>query len=129
MEAVDTEKVHPIAEKVALTYGVPYETILGLLCAENPVSLGQIMLALQTAALTGEDFTIYLTGDMDEFHWGQIWKEFDITGKPDKGIPPGEIKSGENAEGNEDQGQKNKGGEEDSGGFLGLLSKWLKGKK
>ena len=128
--AADTEKVHPIAEKIALTYGVPYETILGLLCAENPVSLGQIMLALQTAALTGEDFTTYLTADMDEFHWGQIWKEFDIKGKPDKGIPPGEIKSGENAEGNEDQGQKNKDGEEDSGGFLGLISKWLqKGKK
>ncbi len=128
--AVDTEKVHPVAEKIALTYGVPYETILGLLCAENPVSLGQIMLALQTAALTGEDFTTYLTADMDEFHWGQIWKEFDVKGKPDKGIPPGEIKSGENAEGNEDQGQKNKDGEEDSGGLLGLLSKWLqKGKK
>lgn len=128
--AAETDKVHPIAEKIALTYGVPYETILGLLCAENPVSLGQIMLALQTAALTGEDFTTYLTADMDEFHWGQIWKEFDVKGKPDKGIPPGEIKSGENAEGNEDQGQKNKDGEEDSGGLLGLLSKWLqKGKK
>ena len=127
--AVDTEKVHPVAEKIALTYDVPYETILGLLCEENPVSLGQIMLALQTAALTGEDFTTYLTG-VDEFHWGQIWQEFDIKGKPDKGIPPGEIKSGENAEGNEDQGQKNKDGEEDSGGFLGLISKWLqKGKK
>jgi len=127
--AVDTEKVHPVAEKIALTYGVPYETILGLLCEENPVSLGQIMLALQTAALTGEDFTIYLTG-VDEFHWGQIWQEFDVKGKPDKGIPPGEIKSSENAEGNEGQGQKNKDGEEDSGGFLGLISKWLqKGKK
>ena len=33
-------------------------------------------------------------------------------------------------EGNEDQGQKNNDSEEDSGGFLGLISKWLqKGKK
>jgi len=128
--AVETEKVHPVAEKIALTYGVPYETILGLLCAENPVSLGQIMLALQTAALTGEDFTIYLTGDMDEFHWGQIWQEFDVTGKPGKGIPPGEIQKSEKGEGNGEQGQKNNDSEEDSGGFLGLISKWLqKGKK
>ena len=131
--AADTEKVHPIAEKVALTYGVPYETILGLLCAENPVSLGQIMLALQTAALTGEDFTTYLTGDMDEFHWGQIWQEFDIKGKPDKGIPPGEIQKGEKSEegeGNDDQGQKNKDGEEECDGVFCEVYKWLqKGKK
>lgn len=130
--AVDTEKVHPIAEKIALTYGVPYETILGLLCAENPVSLGQIMLALQTAALTGEDFTTYLTG-VDEFHWGQIWQEFDIKGKPDKGIPPGDIKQGEKSEegeGNDDQGQKNKDGKEECDGVFCEVYKWLqKGKK
>ncbi len=129
--AADTEKVHPVAEKIALTYEVPYEDILGLLCAENPVSLGQIMLALQTAALTGEDFTIYLTADMDEFHWGQIWKEFDITGKPDKGIPPGEIQKGEDGEGNEDQGQKNKDGEEQECDelYCGIYEWFQKGKK
>jgi len=130
--AADTEKVHPIAEKIALTYGVPYETILGLLCAENPVSLGQIMLALQTAALTGEDFTIYLTGDLDEFHWGQIWKEFDIKGKPDKGIPPGEIQKGEKSEegeGNDDQGQKNKDGEEECDSLLCGVYNWIQNKK
>ncbi len=132
--AAETDKIHPIAEKIALTYeGVEYADILAYLCSENPVSLGQIMLALQTAALTGEDFTVYLTGDMDEFHWGQIWQDFDVDdefkGKPDKGNPPGQIQDGD-GEGNEDQGQKNKDGEEDSGGFLGLISKWLqKGKK
>jgi len=131
--AVDTEKVHPVAEKIALTYDIPYETILGLLCEENPVSLGQIMLALQTAALTGEDFTIYLTG-VDEFHWGQIWQEFDIKGKPDKGIPPGEIQKGEKSEegeGNDGQGQKNKDGEEEEcDGVFCEVYKWLqKGKK
>ncbi len=131
--AVDTEKVHPVAEKIALTYDVPYETILGLLCEENPVSLGQIMLALQTAALTGEDFTTYLTGDMDEFHWGQIWQEFDIKGKPDKGIPPGEIQKGEKSEegeGNDNQGQKNKDGEEgECDTLLCGVYKWYQTKK
>ena len=128
--AVDTEKVHPIAEKIALTYeGVEYADILAYLCSENPVSLGQIMLALQTAAITGDDWTTYLTG-VDEFHWGQIWNAMDdITGKPGKGVAPGQIQDGD-GEGNEDQGQKNNDGEEDSGGFLGLISKWLqKGKK
>ncbi|MCK4490804.1 MAG: hypothetical protein KAU23_11110 [Anaerolineales bacterium] len=131
--AIDTDKAHPIAEKIALTYGLPYETILGLLCAENPVSLGQIMLALQTAALTGEDFTTYLTGDMDEFHWGQIWQEFDIKGKPDKGIPPGEIQKGEKSEegeGNDNQGQKNKDGEEgECDTLLCGVYKWYQTKK
>ncbi len=132
--AIDTEKVHPVAEKIALTYGVPSETIMVLLCAENPVSLGQIMLALQTAALTGEDFTTYLTGDMDEFHWGQIWQEFGVTGKPDKGIPPGEIQKGEKSEegeGNDEQGQKNKDGEEEEcDEVICEVYKWLqKGKK
>jgi len=131
--AVDTEKVHPIAEKISITYGVPYETILGLLCAENPVGLGQIMLALQTAALTGEDYTTYLTGDMDEFHWGQIWQEFDVTGKPDKGVPPGEIKKGdksEEGEGKDDQGNKNKDGEEECDELLCEVIEWFqKGKK
>ncbi len=131
--AIDTEKVHPIAEKISITYEVPYEDILGLLCAENPVSLGQIMLALQTAALTGEDYTTYLTGDMDEFHWGQIWQEFDVTGKPDKGIPPGEIKKGdksEEGEGKDDQGNKNKDGEEECDELLCEVFEWFqKGKK
>jgi len=129
--AVDTDKVHPVAEKIALTYGVPYETILGLLC-EGDVSLGQIMLALQTAALAGEevDFMLYLTGDMDEFHWGQIWNEMDdITGKPGKGVAPGQIQDGD-GEGNDEQGQKNKDGEEECDGVFCEVYKWLqKGKK
>lgn len=104
----ETDKIHPVAEKVALLYGYEYADILPYLCGENPVSLGQIMLALQTAALTGEDFTTYLVDDA--FSWGKIWQEFDIKGKPDKGVPPGEIQKGDkdgDPEEKGDQGKKN----------------------
>jgi len=103
----ETDKIHPVAEKVALLYGYEYADILPYLCDEN-ISLGRIMLALQTAALTGEDFTTYLVDDA--FSWGKIWQTLDIKGKPDKGVPPGEIqkqdKDGDPEE-KGDQGKKN----------------------
>ena len=121
------DAVHPVATKIALTYGVDYGIILDYLCGENPVGLGQIMLALQTAVLTGGDWTDYLNADMDEFHWGQIWQDFDVKGKPDKGIPPGEIKDqdkGESGEGKDDQGN-----EECGEGLLCGLYNWIQNQK
>jgi hypothetical protein len=83
---------------------------------------------LQTAALTGEDFTTYLNADMDEFHWGQIWQEFDVKGKPDKGISPGEIKDqdkGEDGEGKDGEGNDGECGE----GLLCGLYNWIQNQK
>jgi len=104
----DLEKVHPVAVKIAGTYGVDYEVLLGYICGESPVPLGQIMLALQTAALTGEDYTVYLDG-FEKISWGQIWQELGLKGKPDKGNAPGQIKDkqGEdNSEGSSGKGNK-----------------------
>ncbi len=83
---------HPVAFKIAESYGIPYEVIEAYLCGETHVPLGQIMLALQTAALSEDyDFTYFLDG-FENIKWGKIWQELDLKGKPDHGTPPGQIK-------------------------------------
>ena len=47
--ATTEDQDHPVAYKIAETYGVDYDVIEGYLCAEPSVPLGQIMLAMQTA--------------------------------------------------------------------------------
>jgi hypothetical protein len=89
---VSQDKLHPVVEKISVTYGVPYETILGYICGENSVGLGQIMLTLQTAELTKGSFEEILNGGFENISWGQIWQENNLIGKPDKGVPPGQIK-------------------------------------
>ena len=131
------EQVHPVADKIAGTYGVDYSVIEGYLCGEPSIPLGQIMLAIQTAALTGGDYTEYLDG-FENISWGKIWQELDLQGRPDHGTPPGQIKSqdGENEpEGGDPQGQMKKNGEEDEEELEAGLFDWLpqswfqKGKK
>jgi|GEM_PF-3329635 len=107
------DQFHPVAAKIADTYGVEYNEIEGFLCGEPSVPLGQIMLALQTAALSGGDYTEYLNG-FDKISWGQVWQELDIKGKPDHGTPPGQIQEKQGEEDGEEgdtKGKKNKDGE------------------
>jgi hypothetical protein len=92
----DAEKSHPVAESMAETYGVTYEEVISWFCneeAENRNGLGQIMLALQTAELTGEPVETYLGAREEGMGWGQIWQEVgEKPGKPDKQDPPGQVK-------------------------------------
>ena len=110
------DQLHPVAAKAADTYGVDYSVIEGYLCGEPSIPLGQIMLAMQTAALSGGDYTEYLDG-FENISWGQIWQnlEIPIQGKPDKGTPPGEIKDKqgeEDSEQTDSKGKMNKDGQE-----------------
>jgi hypothetical protein len=127
------DQVHPVAVKIAGTYGVDYSVIEDYLCGEPSIPLGQIMLAMQTAALGGGDYTEYLDG-FENIGWGQIWQDLEFQGKPDHGTPPGQIQAqdGENdPEGGDPQGQMKKNGE----GLEELILEWLpqgwfqKGKK
>lgn len=88
------EVQHPIALKLADTYGVPYADIEAYLCGETPVPLGKIMLALATAEISGIDYFDYFVDDT--FSWGKIWKDLDLEmmGKPGHGTAPGQIKQG-----------------------------------
>ena len=114
-----SDQIHPVAAKIAETYEEDYSVIEGYLCGEPSTPLGQIMLALQTAALQdGVDFTFYLDG-FENSNWGQIWQELelDIKGKPDHGTPPGQIQDKQGAGDSEEpdaNGKKNK----DSDGLL-----------
>lgn len=119
------DKLHPVAAKIAEDYSVDYMDIEALLCGDPSVPLGQIMLALQTADLTGGDFTDYLNG-FEKISWGQVWQDLGIQGKPDHGTPPGQIKQQEpenEPEGGEDQGQMNKKGE--GLDLVEIFSDWL----
>jgi len=82
---------HPLGLKLAANYSVDYTVLEGYLCGENPIPMGQIKLAVQTAALTGEDYTLYLEG-FEGISWGQIWQELGLKGKPSHGIPIGQVK-------------------------------------
>jgi len=91
---------HPVAAKIAETYGMDYDLIEGLLCGENPVPLGKIMLALQTAALDPDNNYIYYLGLVDgNTGWGKIWQDLETKGKPGHGEAPGKIQQqgGDNA--------------------------------
>jgi len=82
---------HPLGVKLNATYGVEYSDIEEYLCGENPIPMGHIKLAVQTAALTDGDFTEYMDG-FEGISWGKIWQELELNGKPSKGIPFGQIK-------------------------------------
>lgn len=96
-----TEDQHPVAASMAETYGVSYEEIMAWFCGvegeegqegTESVGLGQIMLALQTAEVTGESADTYLQSRKEGQGWGEIWQDADLIGKPDKKDPPGKIR-------------------------------------
>jgi len=89
---------HPVAAKIAESYdGVEYQDLEDLLCGEEKVPLGKIMLALQTAAISDYTLDDLLFSD-EPVKWGKIWQEIGLKGKPDHGTAPGQIKKqdGEN---------------------------------
>ena len=123
---------HPVALKVADTYDVKYSDIQDYLCGVTTgtsVPLGQIMLAIQTAEVTGDIYTTYLNSD-DPIKWGTIWEE----GKPDKGTAPGQIQDKQGEEDTEEgdtKGKMNKDGELSEckdGEFLCNVSEWFQSK-
>lgn len=88
---------HPLGLKVSTTYGVDYSIIEGYMCGENHVPIGQIKLAVQTAALAGTDYLEYLDG-FEGISWGKLWQELELKGNPEKGIPFGQLKKQDGGE-------------------------------
>ncbi len=82
---------HPVAAKLAEKYGVTVEWIMGYFC--QGVGMGQIMLALRTAQVTGGDPAALLAQRSEGKGWGEIWKESKLIGS-EKSIqtPPGWLK-------------------------------------
>ncbi len=84
-------KPHPAAAKLAEKYGVTVEWIMGYFC--QGMGMGQIMLALRTAQVTGGDPDALLTQRGEGKGWGEIWQESKLIGS-EKSIqtPPGWLK-------------------------------------
>jgi pyruvate/2-oxoglutarate dehydrogenase complex dihydrolipoamide acyltransferase (E2) component len=106
---------HPLGLKISTTYGVEYSVIEEYMCGENHVPIGQIKLAVQTAALTdpelGIDYTYFLDG-FEGISWGQVWQELGLKGKPEHGVPFGQLKFGDAEDDEVPPGQQKKSEDE-----------------
>jgi hypothetical protein len=85
------DKPHPVATGLSQTYAMPVEDIMNYFC--NGHGFGQIMLALQTKAISGVDVSETLGSRESGMGWGEIWKNMGLIGKPGQASsPPGHLK-------------------------------------
>jgi hypothetical protein len=81
-----SEDPHPFGARLGFGYGVEYEELQAWFC--DGYGWGQIMLALQTARITGEDFEDLLSWRTEGEGWGQIWQDLGLIGRPEDAGPP-----------------------------------------
>lgn len=81
-----SEVPHPFGARLAENYDVEYATLQGWFC--DGFGWGQVMLALQTGEITGEDPEALLELRRGGSGWGQIWQELKLIGKPEHAGPP-----------------------------------------
>jgi hypothetical protein len=90
---------HPVGKALSNLYDVTYDDVMMWFCDEG-MGFGQIMLALQTAKLTGEEASDYLGRRSAGEGWGRIWQSLDLIGRnkepgrPEHAGPPEDL--GEN---------------------------------
>ena len=90
----EKENDHPFAAAIAETYGTSVSGVMNYFC--NGYGFGEIMLALQTHQVNGEEIVSMLDDRKSGHGWGQIWQEMDMIGNPDKAkSPPGQLKKSE----------------------------------
>jgi hypothetical protein len=71
---------HPVGQRLADTYGIPYDTVMGWFCDSN-YGMGEIMLALQTGMAAGD----LLAMRTELGGWGQVWQALGLIGSARKG--------------------------------------------
>jgi translation initiation factor IF-1 len=74
------EFIHPVADRLARAHGVPEAQVMSWFCEEG-MGMGQIMLALRTAAVTDDAPEAYLEMRREGMGWGQIWKGRNLIGR------------------------------------------------
>lgn len=85
------DKPHPVAAGISQTYHMPIDDVMNYFCDGH--GFGQIMLALQTKAITGIDVSETLGNRDAGMGWGEIWKNMGLIGKPNQASsPPGHLK-------------------------------------
>lgn len=74
---------HPVGERLADRYGVPYSDLMKWFCDDH-FGFGEILLALQTSRVISTEETpdqlLQLKSELGG--WGQVWKSFGYTGRP-----------------------------------------------
>jgi hypothetical protein len=81
-----SEVQHPFGARLAERYEMDYETLQAWFC--EGFGWGQIMLALQTGKITGEDPASFLEARSNGLGWGQIWQGLNLIGRPEHAGPP-----------------------------------------
>lgn len=81
-----TETPHPFGARLAERYNTEYATLQTWFC--EGFGWGQIMLALETGQLTGNEAESFLAARSEGQGWGQIWKELGLIGRPEDAGPP-----------------------------------------
>jgi hypothetical protein len=81
-----SEDQHPFGALLAERYETDYATLQAWFC--EGLGWGQIMLALQTGKLTGDDPTLLLEARTGGAGWGEIWKELKLIGRPEQADAP-----------------------------------------
>lgn len=84
-----SEVPHPFGARLAESFEVEYAMIQGWFC--DGFGWGQVMLALQTGEITGEDPESLLELRRGGSGWGQIWHELNLIGRPDHAGPPNDL--------------------------------------
>jgi hypothetical protein len=89
----DGQSTHPVAIRLSERYGVTTDWVMGYFC--NGYGMGQIMLALKTAEISGADPETLLAERAEGKGWGKIWQQMKLIGKDrDAQSPPGWLKKG-----------------------------------
>jgi hypothetical protein len=83
---VQSEEPHPFGALLAERYGTDYATLQAWFC--DGFGWGQIMLALQTSAITGDDPGALLELRSGGAGWGEIWQDLKLIGRPEHAGPP-----------------------------------------
>ena len=73
---------HPTAQRLAETYDVTYEEIMGWFCGDG-YGLGEIKHALETSAATGDSPEDLLALKDELGGWGEVWQELGLIGSTD----------------------------------------------
>ncbi|HZW04047.1 MAG TPA: hypothetical protein VFF68_08975, partial [Anaerolineaceae bacterium] len=83
-----TDKQHPVGARIAATYGLEYEMVIGWHC--EGYGFGQIMLALQTSALTELPAEDLLQMKTEQGGWGRVWQGLGLIGRAKEAEAPTE---------------------------------------
>lgn len=80
-----TNQTHPVGVKLSVTYGVPYEEVMGWFC--QGFGFGEIMLALQASQHSELSAEEILLLKLELGGWGEVWHHLAMLEQPVEPLP------------------------------------------